>query len=165
MLNVWYKGGNVTVLTNAPLYFDGVFEPEWFDVPLVTEMVKDVDDSEVVGPYLIISPVLGPIAPTHLSGGVKVLILLLKDPNFIYNISNCGDNCAKWILKIAEEKALIQHEDLVVYLEHIMRFENNFCIKILNTGKEVRTMQDYVLELFKAEAMVTSGKLPEAIFD
>ena len=165
MLNVWYKGGNVTVLTNAPLYFDGVFEPEWFDYPLVKEMVKDVDDSEVVGPYLIISPVLGPIAPTHLSGGVKVLILLLKDPNFIYNISNCGDNCAKWILKIAEEKALIQHEDLVVYLEHIMRFENNFCIKILNTGKEVRTMQDYVLELFKAEAMVTSGKLPEAIFD
>lgn len=108
MLNVWYKGGNVTVLTNAPLYFDGVFEPEWFDDPLVKEMVKDVDDSEVVGPYLIISPVLGPIAPTHLSGGVKVLILLLKDPNFIYNISNCGDNCAKWILKIAEEKALIQ---------------------------------------------------------
>ena len=92
MLNVWYKGGNVTVLTNAPLYFDGVFEPEWFDDPLVKEMVKDVDDSEVVGPYLIISPVLGPIAPTHLSGGVKVLIILLKDPNFIYNISNFGDN-------------------------------------------------------------------------
>ena len=41
MLNVWYKGGNVTVLTNAPLYFDGVFEPEWFDDPLVKEMVKD----------------------------------------------------------------------------------------------------------------------------
>ena len=58
MLNVWYKGGNVTVLTNAPLYFDGVFEPEWFDDPLVKEMVKDVDDSEVVGPYLIISPVI-----------------------------------------------------------------------------------------------------------
>ena len=46
-----------------------------------------------------------------------------------------------------------------------MHFENNFCIKILNTGKEVRTMQDYVLELFIAESMVTSGILPEAIFD
>ena len=47
MLNVWYKGGNVTVLTNAPLYFDGVFEPEWFDDPLVKEMVKDVPRIEV----------------------------------------------------------------------------------------------------------------------
>lgn len=139
MLNVWYKGGNVTVLTNAPLYFDGVFEPEWFDDPLVKEMVKDVDDSEVVGPYLIISPVLGPIAPTHLSGGVKVLILLLKDPNFIYNISNCGDNCAKWILKISREK------DLTINLRHIMEFpEEEFQAEILNNGVIVQDMNSFV---------------------
>lgn len=48
---------------------------------------------------------------------MKVLILMLKDDSFIYNMSNCGDNCAKWILKIAEKK------DLTVYLQHIMRFE------------------------------------------
>ena len=153
MLNVWYKGGNVTVLTNAPLYFDGVFEPEWFDDPLVKEMVKDVDDSEVVGPYLIISPVLGPIAPTHLSGGVKVLILLLKDPNFIYNISNCGDNCAKWILKIAEKK------DLTVYLQHVMRFEGTFKIQIMNTGKIVCNPEEYVEGLLEAEEMEDERKL------
>ena len=139
MLNVWYKGGNVTVLTNAPLYFDGVFEPEWFDDPLVKEMVKDVDDSEVVGPYLIISPVLGPIAPTHLSGGVKVLILLLKDPNFIYNISNCGDNCSHWLLEIAKDK------NVTVNLRHIMKFKDEpFEIRILNDDVVVTTMKELI---------------------
>lgn len=164
MLKIWYYA-NIDYMKDAPSYFDNVYEDEWIEDPFVKEMIQDVDHSTVISSHIIDSPVLGAITPRELSGGVKVLILMLKDDSFIYNMSNCGDNCAKWILKIAEEKALIQHEDLVVYLEHIMRFENNFCIKILNTGKEVRTMQDYVLELFKAEAMVTSGKLPEAIFD
>ena len=100
MLNIWYRGGDIKVMTDAPDYFDVAFRPEWFEDDLVKKMIKDVDKSDVIGPYLIISPVLGPIAPTYLSGGVKVLILLLKEPKFIYNLSNCGDNCAKWILEI-----------------------------------------------------------------
>ena len=107
---------------------------------IIKEMVKDVDDSEVVGPYLIISPVLGPIAPTHLSGGVKVLILLLKDPNFIYNISNCGDNCAKWLLEIGRQK------DVTINLRHMMGFgkETEFNIKIKNNGKIVQSMKELI---------------------
>lgn len=95
MLNIWYCGGNVEVLTDAPRYFDNVWEDEWLEDPLVKQMIKDVDNSEVISPHLIESPVLGPIGPKDISGGVKVLILLLKDTSFIYNISNCGDNCAK----------------------------------------------------------------------
>lgn len=148
MLNIWYRGGDIEVLEDAPNYFNNVWEEDWIIDPLVKMIIKDVDKSEVIGPHLIESSVLGPIPPERLSGGVKVLILMLKDDSFIYNISNCGDNCAKWILEISNEK------ELTVYLHHIMKFNEDFKIKILNTGKIVHTFKEYLEELFKAEKLV-----------
>ena len=51
MLNIWYCGGNVEVLTDAPRYFDNVWEDEWLEDPLVKQMIKDVDNSEVFSPH------------------------------------------------------------------------------------------------------------------
>ena len=51
---------------------------------------------------IIYSPVIGKIVPTALSGGVKTLILMKNDRSRIFNASTCGDNCAKWILKLSE---------------------------------------------------------------
>lgn len=155
MLNIWYRGGDIKVMTDAPDYFDVAFKPEWFEDDLVKKMIKDVDKSDVIGPYLIISPVLGPIAPTYLSGGVKVLILLLKEPKFIYNLSNCGDNCAKWILEICKDR------DIVAYLEHVMHFKDPFDIKVLNTGNVVHHMQDLIPELRESNNLVEAGKIQE----
>ena len=155
MLNIWYCGGNVEVLTDAPRYFDNVWEDEWLEDPLVKLMIKDVDNSEVISPHLIESPVLGPIGPKDISGGVKVLILLLKDTSFIYNISNCGDNCAKWILEICKDR------DIVAYLEHVMHFKDPFDIKVLNTGNVVHRMQDLIPELRESNNLVEAGKIKE----
>ena len=50
---------------------------------------------------------LGPISPKALSGGVKTLMLMAFDENDrVFNASVCGDNCAKWIMQIAENKDL-----------------------------------------------------------
>jgi hypothetical protein len=117
----------------------------------VKEMIQDVDHSTVISAHIIESPVLGAITPKELSGGVKVLILMLKDDSFIYNMSNCGNNCAKWILKIAEKK------DLTVYLQHILRFEGEFEIKIMNTGKIVHNGAEYVRGLLEAEGVLDEG--------
>ena len=57
------------------------------------KMIQDVDHCTVISSHVIDSPILGAITPRELSGGVKVLILMLKDDSFIYNMSNCGDNC------------------------------------------------------------------------
>ena len=140
MLNIWYCGGNVEVLTDAPRYFDNVWEDEWLEDPLVKQMIKDVDNSEVISPHLIESPVLGPIGPKDISGGVKVLILLLKDTSFIYNISNCGDNCAKWILEIGKQ------QDVTINLRHMMSFgkDTEFDIKIKNGNEIVHSMRELI---------------------
>lgn len=140
-------------MNDAPSYFDNVYEEEWIEDAFVKEMIQDVDHSAVISAHIIESPVLGAITPKDLSGGVKVLILMLKDDSFVYNLSNCGNNCAKWVLKIAELK------DLTVYLQHIMHFEGTFEIQIMNTGKIVRNPTEYVDGLLEAEAMQDEGEL------
>ena len=103
-------------------------------------MIKDVDKSEVISPHLIQSPVLGPISVKEISGGVKTLILMAFDQTGkVFNASACGDNCAKWILKIGTQK------NLTINLRHIMDFgEDDFEIKILNTGEMVHNMEQFV---------------------
>lgn len=135
-------------MNDAPSYFDNVYEDEWIEDPFVKEMIQDVDSSTVISAHIIESPILGPITPKELSGGVKVLILMLKDDSFVYNLTNCGNNCAKWVLKIAE------HKDLTVYLQHMIRFEGEFDIQIMNTGKIVHNRKEYVLGLIEAERLM-----------
>ena len=139
MLNV-YLGEMEQAIYYPPAYFDNQYEDEWITDKLSIEMIRDVDKSEVIGPHLIESPVLGPISVKEISGGVKTLILLAFDRSGkIFNASACGDNCAKWILKIGKEK------DLTINLRHLMDFGNNdFEIKILNTGDTVHNMEEFV---------------------
>ena len=103
-------------------------------------MIKDIDKSEVISARLIESPVLGSISTRELSGGVKTLILMAFDnTNKVFNASACGDNCAKWILKIGTLK------DLTVNLRHIMDFGSyEFETRILNTGEMVYNMSEFI---------------------
>ena len=60
------------------------------------------------------SPVLGVIAPANLSGGVKTLILIDKIPEMVFNASNCGDNCAAWLLKIgSKQDVTVNHRKII----------------------------------------------------
>ena len=106
---------------------------------MVKEMIKDVDKSVVIDSGIIDSPVLGKIPPTALSGGVKTLILVKFEPEKVFNISTCGDNCAKWLLKIAER------EDRTVNLRHLMDFgKKPFTVKVLNTNQIVHSMEELI---------------------
>lgn len=139
MLSI-YLGDMNNSIYHPPTYFDNMYEDEWITDPLSVEMIRDVDKSEVVGSHLIESPVLGPISPKELSGGVKTLILIAFDENErVFNASACGDNCSKWILQIGGEK------DLTINLRHIMDFgKESFEAKILNTGKIVHNMLEFI---------------------
>lgn len=139
MLSV-YLGEMEQAIYYPPAYFDNQYEDEWITDKLSIEMIKDVDKSQVIGPHLIESPVLGPISVKEISGGVKTLMLLAFDQSGrVFNASACGDNCAKWILKIGREK------DLTINLRHLMDFGNNeFELKILNTGDMVYNMEQFV---------------------
>ena len=139
MLSVYY-GDMKDAIYNTSIYFKNTFRKEWLDDPFVIEMIKDVDNSEVLGTGAISSPILGVIAPTTLSGGVKTLILIYKDPDNVFNASNCGDNCAKWLLKMGETR------DITINLRHLMDFgDGDYQIKILNEDKIVTSRKEMVI--------------------
>ncbi len=135
-----YLGDMKNAIYHPPTYFDNRYEDEWITAPLSVEMIKDIDKSQVIGEHLIDSPILGPITVKELSGGVKTLMLMAFDQSGnIFNASVCGDNCAKWILKISEEK------DLTINLRHIMDFgASEFEAEILNTGEVIHSMREFV---------------------
>ena len=140
MLNIIY-GKIQDVIYNTSLYFKNIYDPEWLEDPKVQQMIRDIDHSEVLGSGAISSPVLGIIPPTSLSGGVKALILIDKEPGKLFNASNCGDNCAGWLLKLGEEK------DITINLRHFMDFgDGTFAIRVENTGRIVHNMDELLHE-------------------
>ena len=129
------------VIYNTSLFFKNTYESEWLEEDETRQMILDIDKSKVLSDGAIESPVLGIIPPTNLSGGVKTLILINHVADKIFNASNCGDNCAPWLLKIAQKK------DVTVNLRHLMDFgSEEFTIKIENTNKIVHNMLELITE-------------------
>lgn len=138
MLNIFY-GDMQGMIYNTSVYFKNMYDRQWLEDEQVKAMIADVDSSQVLSSGAINSPVMGIIPPTSLSGGVKTLILIDKMPQKVFNASNCGDNCAAWLLKIGASK------DVTVNLRHLMNFgQGRFDIKILNANQVVHSMQELV---------------------
>ena len=136
MLNVYF-GDMPGAIFNTAVYFKNTYRDSWITNPLSVQMIKDVDKSDVVSESVIESPVLGSITPLALSGGVKTLMLVNFDRKHVFNASTCGDNCAKWLLKIAEKRKV------VINLHHVMDFgKGPLKIKVLNNGKIVKNMDE-----------------------
>lgn len=118
MLKIYF-GEMDNVLHNVESYFNNQYQYDWLEDEFVKAVIEDVDKSVVQSPECILSPVLRQIPPTRLSGGTKAVLLMKYVPDRIVNASNCGNNCAKWILKLGKEK------DLIINLHHIMEFEDD----------------------------------------
>ena len=138
MLSIYY-GKMPEAIFNTAVYFKNAYEDAWITESVAREMILDIDKSIVLDSAVIDSPVMGKIPPVSLSGGVKTLILMKNERSKIFNASTCGDNCAKWILKLAEA------DDLTINLRHLMDFgRGTFDIHILNTDQIVHSMKELV---------------------
>ena len=136
MLHVFY-GDMPGAIFNTAVFFKNSYDDEWIVDELSKQMIAEVDGSTVQGTGVIDSPVLGKIAPERLSGGVKTLMLVKFMPEMVFNASTCGNNWAKWLLKIAE------HEDRTINLRNIMNFgDEGFTIHIINTDQIVHSMRE-----------------------
>ena len=147
MLNIWFGNvlkDNPNYIYNTSDYFNFNYEEDWITSDFGRSIIKDIDKSEVLGGKVIDSPVLGAIPPEKIAGGTKaVLLMKFDDTGMIFNASTCGDNCSKWIQKIAEEK------DLTIRLGHYMKFIDPFKAKVLNTGEVVTNTFDLLVTCHK----------------
>lgn len=140
MLNIIF-GKIDDVIFNTSVFFKNSYEESWLLEKETQQMILDIDKSKVLGNGAIESPVLGIIPPTSLSGGVKTLILISHISDKIFNASNCGNNCAAWLLKIGKEK------NVTINLRHLMNFgDGSFELNVVNKNKIVRSM-DELLEI------------------
>ena len=139
LLTIHY-GDMDNVIYNTSVFFNNTYSPEWFRDPFAQKVIKFIDRGDVVGPNAIDTKILGIIPPEKLSSGTKTLLLMYFMPENIYNASNCGDNCARWILEIGT------HHDITINLYHLMDFgKRNFVIQIANTGEIAHNMNELVL--------------------
>lgn len=140
MLNIYF-GEMPEAIYNTNVYFNNTYKDSWITKQLAKDIIKAVDKSEVIDEMTIMSPIFGNMSPKKLSGGVKTLLLIAFDKKKVFNASTCGDNCAQWLLKIAEDRKV------VINLHHLMDFgSEKFKIKILNTNKIVCSMPDLAYE-------------------
>lgn len=138
MLHIFF-GDMPKAIFNTAVYFKNVYDDAWITDSFDKKMILDIDKSKVIDSGVIDSPVLGKIPPERLSGGVKTLMLIYNMPEQVFNASACGDNCAKWLLKMTEKA------DRTINLRHLMDFgPGPFNIHILNTDKIVHSREEYI---------------------
>ncbi len=138
MLHIYF-GDKKEAVYNTSVYFDNTYLDEWLEDELTQRIILDVDGGVVLGSRAIDTKALGVIPVTKLSGGTKTLLLILHDETRIFNASTCGDNCAKWILEIAN----CVQRDIEINLHHFMDFgEGEFEIHILNNDRIVHNTKE-----------------------
>ncbi len=125
MLRVFF-GSREDEIYNTEVYFYNQYDKNWVMDDFARKIIKDIDSSDVYGPEEIQNDVFGKFGAMELSAGVKTLLLIQNQPKKVFNISNCGDNCAKYILELAEKR------DITVCLHHYMNFGNKFQIRVIN---------------------------------
>lgn len=127
---------------NTSVYFDNTYLDSWIEDDFSKRMIKSIDKATVLSANAVDSKALGVIPVTKISGGLKTLLLLQHDHTKIYNVSTCGDNCAKWVLEIAKK----YKGDMIINLRHIMDFgDKPFEIRIMNNDIIVHNMQEYAM--------------------
>ncbi|WP_044973323.1 DUF4869 domain-containing protein [Ruminococcus sp. HUN007] len=146
MLNIFF--GDMTekeypnYVYNTSLYFNNTYLDSWIEDEFSKRMIKSVDKAVVLSPNAVDSKALGVIPVTQISGGLKTLLLLQHDKDKIFNVSTCGDNCARWVLEIAKRS----DKDLLINLRHVMDFgDKPYEIKIVNNGVVVHNAKEYVM--------------------
>ena len=114
---------------NTEMYYENQYDPNWVMDDFAKRIIRDIDDSEVISPDVIRNDIFGSFASTELSAGVKTLLLIRNLPKKVFNLSNCGDNCVKYILELAKK------QDIKATLHHAMDFGTEFEVKVINERK------------------------------
>ena len=106
---------------------------------------------------VIDSPVLGPIPPERLSGGLKTLIMIYEKPELIFNATSCGQNCAPWLLEIGKK------EDVTINLEYLMTFPEPFEIRIENVDRIISDPKEYLITAMDFTSFYTGANAKQIL--
>ncbi len=136
MIKNYYAYGGVLDVLGRPDYYESDF---------AKRAVKEIDDSQLISPYNVISPVLGSISTRQLSSGVKMVILLYSVADMTGNGVSMGGNCYPLVFEMAKERDVFIRTP---YVDDIPKGQSvsAFCVnnrRIVHTSDEYRKMCAY----------------------
>lgn len=138
MLNIIF-GECKEAIYNTSVFFDNQYLDCWMADPFTAEVIKGIDKGTILSPGAVDTKALGVIPTTKIAGATKTLLLIKNRPEMIFNASTCGNNCAKYLLKIGKM------QDVTVNMHHIMDFgKRSFDIRIINNDTIVHNMKELV---------------------
>ena len=138
MLSIYF-GDMPDAVYNTSVFFDNQYLDNWLEDDFAAEVIKGIDKGTILSSQAVDTKALGVIPVTKIAGGTKTLLLVKNRPDKIFNASTCGNNCAKYLLKIG------RMQDVTINLHHIMDFgKRKFEIKIINTDTIVHNMAELV---------------------
>ena len=100
-------------------------------------MVESVDKVKALDVGVFSSLVKPVVSARMLSTGAKTLVLLYYRPDYEYIVTNCGDNCARWVLESGK------HHDISITLTQIIDFGDEFDI-VLDDKIHVTSMTEFI---------------------
>lgn len=148
-----YIGDKKEYYLSGDKVFDYKFDKSKLMEDFSKEVIRTIDKSEVVSEHLIVSPILGAIPPSYLSGGSKTLIMLMY-ADFKFYIEAMGDNCFPLLKRICDKKEIYMCSTCYRPL-----FEYGFeKVHILNEDKIVTNSKDYLdIEIRYGGEMLDEG--------
>lgn len=130
-------------------YFEDVYDSDchWGDDEFIRRMILDIDECTHVADDMFKHQQWGLLRMVDLSGSVKNLILMYKQPTEImYRATNCGEECASWIEQIASM------HDIHVSLSYLMDL-NPLNVKggiyCTNEERYLKDIEDYMFTAVK----------------
>jgi hypothetical protein len=131
---------------------DGYFD-NWIDSGVVLtdfgrKVIRNIDKCEVKDKNLIISPIIGAITPSQLSGGTKVLLTLSVEDK-VFDLSALGENCYPYLAELCRVKDISMTADSFKALYSYAEFGS---IYIENTNTVVNSSEALCDEYFKCRS-------------
>ncbi len=125
------------------LWFDYQGGAKYITGEVERQIIKSIDDAEVLDNNAIKQSYAGILAPSMLSGTSKTLILANNEPGIYVNGDFVGNNGYPWLLRLAKEK------DIFLRAGSIMHFYSDFPAHIINTDIYISSWSEFLDEAVK----------------
>lgn len=133
-------------------WFTYSLDDEYLETDFSKRVVKEIDKSELINRYLVLSPVLGSISTECISGGAKTLICI-KYMDKVFRLSSVGDNCFPILAEICEEKDVIMLAD-----RSFLPFNYGFSVvHFIDSNKDVYSNEEFLYEYIGLGGNETTG--------
>lgn len=131
-------------LFNPNRYFNRALQSDMHlvDNDFAKEVLMGVEGTKVISNFVIETKYIGTVSSEKISGGVKSILLMQRCPEVVVDATNCGDNCAEWIQKLARQ------QDVTITMYEFMEFTEPFEAICLNNGNKMNSREDYSKEFF-----------------